>query len=67
MEKWDQLTMVLKEHELMDLLDTIYKDLERVEELRKETKAVIMKAAMKWQEDNTSKQNDIVSYIVTQL
>ena len=55
MEKWDQLTMVLKEHELMDLLDNIYRDLERVEELRKETKAVILKAAMKWQEDNMSK------------
>ena len=47
MEKWDQLTLVLKEHELMDLLDNIYMDLERVAELRKESKSVILKAVMK--------------------
>ena len=55
MEKWDQLTVILKEHELMDLLDSIHRDLELVEELRKETKAVILKAAVKWQEDNMNK------------
>ena len=47
MDKWDQFTLVLKEHELTDLLDSIYRDLEKVEELRKESKAVILKAVMK--------------------
>ena len=44
MEKWDQLTLVLKEYELTDLLDGIYRDLELVKELKKESKVVISKA-----------------------
>ena len=47
MDKWDQFTLVVKEHELTDLLDNIYRDLEKVEELRKESKAVILEAVMK--------------------
>ena len=54
MEKWDQLTMVLKEYELMDLLNNIYLNLEQAEELSKDAKTIILSTAMKWQENNSN-------------
>ena len=54
MEKWDQLTMVLKEYELMDLLNNIYLNLDPAEELSKDAKIIIMSTAMKWQENNSN-------------
>ena len=54
MEKWDQLTMVLKEYELMDLLNNIYLNLEQAEELSKDAKIIILSTAMKWQENNSN-------------
>ena len=48
MEKWDQLTLVLKEYELMDLLNNTYLNLEQAEELSKDVKTIILSTAMKW-------------------
>ena len=45
MDKWDQLTLVLKEHKLTGILDDIYTELEQVKELSKDAKAVILMAA----------------------
>lgn len=47
MDKWDQLTLVLKEYELTGILEDIYVDLKQVEELSKEAKKVILKAALR--------------------
>ena len=47
MNKWDQLTLDLKEYELTGILEDIYVDLKQVEELSKEAKKVILKAALR--------------------
>ena len=54
MEKWDQLTMVLNEYELMDLSNNIYLNLEQAEELSKAAKIIILSIAMKWRENNSN-------------
>ena len=55
MDKWDQLTLILKEYELMELLNNIYANLEQAEELSNDAKTIILNTTMKWQENNSNK------------
>ena len=63
MEKWDQLTLILKENDLQDLLDLIYQNTDR----HKDMIEIIKDTTNMWIIKNQIKQNQIAEHIVENI
>ena len=63
MEKWDLLNLILREKNLCELLDTMYKNIDKTRN-RADT---IRDTAIQWKNKNPNVNNEIVEQIVENI
>ena len=63
MEKWDMLTLILRENELHDLLELIYNNTDRTKNMTD----IIYDKASEWKAKHQNSKNEIVEQIIENM